>query len=560
MEHAIPQTQCAIQLVGPDQLELNTQKEVHQPGPHQILAKVEAVGLCFSDLKLLKQFDQHARKSEVLSGIDQSVLSEIASYKPNSEPVVPGHEVFAVIVAVGDQVKRHHVGQRVLVQTDYRWLKTAASNAALGYNFEGGLQEYVLMDERVIVDPVRDESFLIPVDKEGLSASAIALVEPWACVESSFVTEERNTILFGGRMLVVAETGHRIMGVAESFSAEGIPESIITVCGNNDQLEAIKALGIETKPSELSQLADEAFDDIIYFGSNKETIEILNDKLAAKGIINIVLGGKTIGREVAVGVGRTHYGMTRWIGTNSENAAESYKNIPATGEIRLGDKSLVIGAAGPMGQMHTIRLICSGIDDISIVGTDFDDERLESLAAKADTMAKERGVSLELINPQKTPLTDKFDYFDIMAPVGSLVAQAIKDSNEGALINVFAGIPASVKQEIDLDTYIANKCFIFGTSGSRLSDMMIVLNKVVSGQLNTDCSVDAVSGMAGAINGIRAVEARTMAGKIIVYPQLKELPLIPLDDLKSQYPEVANKMNNGIWSLEAEVELLKIAK
>jgi hypothetical protein len=28
-----------------------------------MLAKVEAVGLCFSDLKLLKQFSEHSRKS-----------------------------------------------------------------------------------------------------------------------------------------------------------------------------------------------------------------------------------------------------------------------------------------------------------------------------------------------------------------------------------------------------------------------------------------------------------------------------------------------------------------
>ena len=189
MQQAIPQTHYAIELIGPDQLRLNTQKDIYPPGPYQILARVEAVGLCFSDLKLLKQFDQHARKGEILSGIDPSVLGEIASYTPGSQPAVPGHELFAEIVAVGDQVKRHSVGQRVLVQTDYRWLKTATSNGALGYNFEGGLQEYVLLDERVIVDPDRDESFLIPVGREDMSASSIALVEPWACVESSFVTE-----------------------------------------------------------------------------------------------------------------------------------------------------------------------------------------------------------------------------------------------------------------------------------------------------------------------------------------------------------------------------------
>jgi len=553
------QTQYAIQLIGTDELKLNTEKTVDKPGPYQILAKVEAVGLCFSDLKLLKQFDKHVRKSEVISGADPSVLSEIPSYKSGSEPTVPGHEAFATIVAVGDKVTRHKPGQRVLIQTDYRWLKTAESNAAFGYNFEGGLQEYTLMDERVIVDPDRDESFLIPVEKD-LSASSVALVEPWACVESSYITEERNTILSGGKLLVVADSGRTIEGLEGGFSADGKPCSITAVCADTEQAESLGALGINVVSVQaVGELPEEAFDDIVYFGADKGTIEILNDKLAAKGIINIVLGGQSIGTDVSVGVGRTHYGLTRWIGTVGSNAAESYKNIPADGEVRKGDTALIVGAAGPMGQMHTIRLVCSGVENLSVVGTDFDDERLASLGDKAESMATERGVKLSLVNPQKTPVTEKFSYFAIMAPIGPLVAQAVKDSVEDTIINIFAGIPASVKQDLDLDTYIANRCFMFGTSGSRLSDMKVVLEKVLSEQLDTDCSVDAVCGMAGAIEGIRAVENRAMAGKIIVYPELSDLPLVPLSTVGEKYPSVAEKLHNGIWTKEAEQELIKVA-
>ncbi|HEY3282625.1 MAG TPA: alcohol dehydrogenase catalytic domain-containing protein, partial [Armatimonadota bacterium] len=148
----IPETQFALQLVGPSQLALNESKEVFKPGPHQVLARVEAVGLCFSDLKLLKQFSDHVRKHTVSAGLDEAVLSEIPSYVPGEKPTVPGHEVTCRIVAVGDEVKHHKLGERVIVQADYREIKTPGSNAAFGYNFEGALQEYVLMDERVIVD------------------------------------------------------------------------------------------------------------------------------------------------------------------------------------------------------------------------------------------------------------------------------------------------------------------------------------------------------------------------------------------------------------------------
>jgi threonine dehydrogenase-like Zn-dependent dehydrogenase len=556
----IPSIQNAIELVGADQIKLNGCKRVFPPGPYQILAHVEAVGLCFSDLKLLKQFDKHVRKGEVISGINKEILKEVPSYRPGPEPTIPGHETLCTIVATGEKVSRHRVGEHVLVQADYRWLKTAKSNAAFGYNFEGALQQYVLMDERVITDPQRNESSLIPVEEQ-LSASSLALVEPWACVESSYTTQERNAILPGGKLLVAADDGRHIEGLRECFSSDGGPVLINACCVSEDQFKTILELGLDAvRVDYLESLPDEGFDDIIYFGSNPASIELLNDKLAAGGIINIVLGGHGIGRQVSIGVGRVHYSRTRWIGTTANNASESYRRIPVTGEIRKSDKALIVGAAGPMGQMHTIRLLRCGVEGISITCTDIDNERLESLKRKACAVAEQSDVQLSVVNPAKEHLQGKFSYFVIMAPVGSLVAQAIKDSMEGALINLFAGIPAMVRQKLDLDRYIANKCFMFGASGSRLSDMKVVLEKVLAGNLDTDCCVDAVSGMAGAVEGIRAVENRTMAGKIIVYPQLKDLPLMNLPALCRKFPSVAEKLNDGMWSKDAEEELFHVAR
>ncbi len=57
----------------------------------------------------------------------------------------------ARIVAVGAAVTHFRVGERVLVQADWRHLPTAASSGAFGYNFEGALQEYVVVDERMVV-------------------------------------------------------------------------------------------------------------------------------------------------------------------------------------------------------------------------------------------------------------------------------------------------------------------------------------------------------------------------------------------------------------------------
>lgn len=551
----IPATQYALQLVGPGKLELNTAKEVFTPGPHQILAKVECVGLCFSDMKLLKQFDQHARKSEVKTGLGIDVLKQIPSYVPGTKPTVPGHEVTVRIVAVGPQVAKHRVGQRVLVQTDYRDLPTGGSNSAFGYNFEGALQEYVLMDERVVIDR-SGESFLIPVPEER-SASAIALVEPWACVEDSYVTEERQGPKAGGRLLIVADAGATLGGL--KVFAAAVPASVTAILPDEAQRKALADTGLRAIATELAALPNEGFDDVVYFGSSKAVIEVLNDKLATRGIFNLVQGGKRIGANVSVGVGRVHYGLTRWVGTTGSDAAASYASIPKTGEIRANDKVVVIGAGGPMGQMHVLRTICTGKPGISVVGTDMDDGRIQGLNEKAAALAKANKVAFQLVNTKNQPAKGPFTYHALMAPVGALVASAIHDSADGAIINIFAGIPAPVKQDLDLDTYVARKVFMFGTSGSTLNDMKIVLSKVVSGAFDTDVSVDAISGMRGAQAGIDAVENRTLAGKIMVYPWLKDVGLVPLKDLARPYPTVAAKLDGGKWCKAAEDELKRVA-
>lgn len=536
---------------------LNRTKAVPRPGPHQIVAKVEAVGLCFSDLKLLNQFSAHPRKGGIVSGIAAEVLEQIPSYVPGDLPTVPGHEVSCRIVAVGSDVAHHVVGERCLVQTDYRTLPTNGSNAAFGYTFEGGLQEYVLMDERVIVDSDTGTRSLIAVSEEP-SASAIALVEPWACVENSYATTNRRALSPAGRLLVVADAGRDVQGLAEA--AVGRPPASVTIVAAAEVDCPWAGPSTEvTRASDLRELPNAAFDDIVYFGASKPTVEILNDKLAAGGIINIVLGGATIGAPVSVGVGRVHYEATRWIGTVGGSAADSYAAIPASGELRPGESLLAVGAAGPMGQMHVLRSLSAGVPGLTVVGTDLDDARLQALATKAEPLARAKGVSLRLLNTSSEPLVGTFSYHLILVPVPSLVADAVAASKDGSLINIFAGIAVPTRQEIDLDAYIARRCYMFGTSGSVVSDMESLLARMDAGRLDTNLSVDAISGMAGAAAGIAAIQDRTMAGKIVVYPALHEVGLLSLAELGEHLPSVAAKLDDGQWCSEAERELLKVA-
>jgi threonine dehydrogenase-like Zn-dependent dehydrogenase len=534
----LPKTQCAVQLVGPDKLVLNKTKEVLEPGPHQILCRIEVVGLCFSDLKLLKQFSAHARKSEIVSGIDPQILKEIPSYVPGDAPAVPGHETVIIIEAVGPGVKNFKPGQRYLVQTDYRWLRTDGSNAAFGYNFEGALQEYVLMDERVITSP-DGQSFLIPASTT-LSASAIALTEPWACVEDAYASKERRNIKEDGRMLVVADVEAREYSLERLFNRFGRPKHITMLDEHR-----------------VSSIEYQEYDDVIYFGCEPATVEKLFSKIAPQGLLNIVLCGGKFGRNIETTVGRVHYGGIRIIGTTGCDPSESMETIPETGEIREGDKINVIGAAGPMGMMHVIRNICQGVEGVNIFAGDLDDNRLANLTKIAAALAEKNNIQYKPYNPSKDKIDAAFDYTVLMAPIPELVASSVRNAGKRGIINIFAGIPATVTAKINLDSYIEKRLYFIGTSGSTLDDMKRMLQKVQSGRLDTNVSVAAVSGLDGATDGIRAVENRSIAGKIMVYSACHGLGLVLLEKLAEKMPEVAQNLQDGLWTKQAEQKLLE---
>lgn len=538
----LPSIQRAVQLVGPDELRLNAEKPVMTPGPNQILCRVVVVGLCFSDLKLLKQFSGHVRKSAVVSGIDPAVLAEIPSYVPGEKATVPGHEPVVEIVRVGQAVTHFKPGERYFIQADWRWLKTENSNGAFGYNFEGALQEYVLIDERIAISP-EGESMLLPAPVGDRSASAFGLVEPWACVEDSYQVEERRHLKAGGRMLVVADGGATTTIDEAFFTNFGRPAEIVRLEG------AAVGDGLKNAP-------DGAFDDVAYFGHDADTLEAIFPKLAKNALINIVLGGGRFSRAVQTPLGAVHYRGVRITGDAGRDAAAGLQRIPATGEIRPGDKIHVVGAGGPMGVMHVVRNLCQGVKGVTVYAADLSDERLAILSKIAAPLAKERGVGYRPYNSKTETLDVAWNYPVIMAPVPALVAAAVDQGAEHAVINIFAGIPADRSGAIDLNAYLVKKQYFIGTSGSVMNDMKIVLAKVESGQLDTNVSVAAVSGLDGAVEGIRAVERQEIPGKIMVYPACRGLGLTRLEELGKHLPAVAAKLVDGVWTREAEEALL----
>jgi hypothetical protein len=80
-----------------------------------------------------------------------------------------------------------------------------------------------------------------------------------------------------------------------------------------------------------------------------------------------------------------------------------------------------------------------------------------------------------------------------------------------------------------------------------------------AGTLDTNISVDAVSGMEGVADALAAVQARTSGGKIVIYPMLSGVGLLKLPELTAAFPDVAAALDQGRWTRAAEEALLAAA-
>ena len=95
---------------------------VSEPGDDQLLVRIDSVGVCFSDVKILKQGSSHPK---------------LYNRDLVNDPTRLGHEVSLTIVKVGKNLQDiYHPGQRLAVQPD---IYQQGKSTAYGYTIPGGL-------------------------------------------------------------------------------------------------------------------------------------------------------------------------------------------------------------------------------------------------------------------------------------------------------------------------------------------------------------------------------------------------------------------------------------
>ena len=522
--------------------------DVPQPGPDELLVRIDAIGLCFSDVKLVRAGEEHPR-----------VISKDLA----ADPVIPGHEAVMTVVKAGAKAAgQFPPGSRYIIQAD---IYVKGKNLAYGYAINGGMAQYSLIDQRVLSG---DEGcYLLPLT-DAVPAAVAALIEPWTCVIASYMIEHRTAPEPAGRMLVVMEPGDDTVYTYGDGRASAInPEVIDCLNVNAAVLLALQAVFPQARISPHREVpCNTPYDDIILCGVRTRA---LGEMLGKLGAVNACISfvGPAADENWAFDVGSIHYKGWFYQGTASTDMKAAYgRNVRAT--LKKGGTCWLPGGAGAMGQMHT-QLAVEGPDGPSrILVTDLDSTRIRKMEALLAPAIRRRGIEFKTLNPKEFVSEAEFtaavrafapagfDDIVMLVPVPGVITSAMPLLGQDGLMNIFAGIPAGKEAPLAVGAIAARGARYIGSSGSRTAHLRHTLELVEQGRLNPATALAAVGGMQTLWDGLQGVAEARYPGKTVIFPNC-ELPLTAVEELPTAVPATAGTFTaTGLYTLATENALL----
>jgi len=531
---------------------------IPEPGDDQLLVRIDSIGMCFSDTKILKQGGSHPKLYNRNLAVDPTRL---------------GHEVSLTIVKVGKNLQgAYHPGQRMAMQPD---IYQQGKSTAYGYTIPGGMTQFHLIGPELLVN---DEGpCLLPVhDEMGYAESA--LLEPWGCVMAAYTQRRRLQPKSGGTMWIIGQPGDE---TAYTFS-KGLdaPASIVLT----DVPPAVKYLAAQSGAkiverngltvqdfAEIKQThtAGLGFDDIVILRpTSAERVGEIARLIARRGTCTLV-GSQPLDSLVQVDLGRLHYDYIAFLGTQGPDIASAYGEARNRCDLRPGGTTVFVGAGGPMGQMHVQRALEMPNGPKTVICTEISDERLQTLKNMFMPLAEKNGRTIHIFNPNTAPQTfydfvmettggQGADDVVVSVPVARLMEEADSVMKPDGMLVLFAGVPNGTMGSVKLSNVYLSNAQYTGTSGLTMNDQAAVMERRVAGTLSPGRSVAAIGGMDSAIDAFKAVIESRYPGKIVLFPQIHNLPLTGLKELKERLPEVAAKLGADLmWTNEAEEALIE---
>jgi L-iditol 2-dehydrogenase len=229
-EHMIPPTMKAWVLGNPQELSL-VEKPVPQPGPAEVLVRVDAIAVCATDIEIIKH------------GLPASVDGEL----PFNKGFTPGHEYMGTVVKLGPTVDEFQVGDRVAVEVHagcgrcqrcregmytscLNYGYRAKGHRANGFTTDGGFAEFA----------VNSVNTLIHISDDMTDAEATLIVTAGTAM---YGLDVMGGIIAGEGVVVIGPGPIGLMGVGVAKSLGAAP--VILTGTRQSRLEMGKRLGAD---------------------------------------------------------------------------------------------------------------------------------------------------------------------------------------------------------------------------------------------------------------------------------------------------------------------------
>ena len=517
----------------------------------ELLMRIDAVSLCYTDVKEVDAGQSHPR----LTG---------RNLKEN--PIIPGHEISFTVVGVGKNLESDYkIGDRYTLQPDV-WVDGKSMPFCFG--MDGGYRQYAKVGKEILQGDAGN--YLIPVP-DTMTYAAVAITEPWACVEAAYRMSYRTRLTDKGKLWVIgcknARAGFKIDellnhgNLPDEITCSEVPEDLLSAINEAAAKNNIK---VTSRPVEEMIKLDVKFNDILVLDCDSETVTAAAAKLEKKGIIAIYKAAPDE-QPIKVDLGRLHYDSIYFVGSCDLNLADAFTKTKPRVDLKPDGITWILGAGGPMGRMHLQRAIESKKGPRLILATELTQGRIEAMKQFFEPLAEQNSKELIIINPQ----TEKEKYADvmkriseeggvddieIMVTVPQVVSEAVHHSAEKGVVNLFAGLKRGVNADIDSWLiYGPKQLRLVGHSGSALDDQKAVVERVVAKELNPVLSVAAIGGLNQISEGIDAMKNWKYPGKIVIYPHVLDYPITGLEEFKEKDPEIFKLLGTGnSWTKSAE--------
>jgi threonine dehydrogenase-like Zn-dependent dehydrogenase len=337
---------------------------VPEVGPRDVLCRVDATGVCSSNLKLIAQGSEHS----LLGGWDLQNF-----------PVIMGEEGSLTAVKVGSEVgSDFRVGQRFAVQPAvdvpplahrerYRDGALSMNKTVVGYSLDGMLAEYFLVPEEVFAGEC-----LVPLPDEDLAHFEVALAEPVACVHKSqekhvhlhkespgAPREPRLGLLAGGTTVVI---GAGTMGRIQAEMAMRFKPRNLLVCAKEGETTDLvtRTLGpkadregvrlIVASPQNwvtaLASVSPQGADDIIVAIGVREVQQQALEHLSFAGVLNLFGGLRRGDHQLALDSLDVHYREVSIVGTSGGDPWDMRATLDLLAGGHLEAENYVYGVGG----------------------------------------------------------------------------------------------------------------------------------------------------------------------------------------------------------------------